>query len=61
MYIIMSNDGRICFMILPDKNIMVFFAQNIVISWQPFLISCFTKIHNMKVPHLPRYHHRGTS
>ena len=30
----MSNDGRICFIVVPDKNIM----ENItlVISWQPF-------------------------
>ena len=32
----MSNDGRICFTVVPDKNIM----ENItsVISWQPFRI-----------------------
>ena len=30
----MSNDSRICFIVVPDKNIM----ENItaVISWQPF-------------------------
>ena len=32
--IMMANDGRICFIVVPDKNIM----ENItsVISWQPF-------------------------
>ena len=32
--IMMSNDGRICFIVDPDKNIM----ENITseISWQPF-------------------------
>ena len=39
--IMMSNDGRICFIVVPDENIM----ENItsVISWQQFWISCFTK------------------
>ena len=39
--IMMSNDGGICFIVVPDKNIM----ENItsVISSQPFWISCFTK------------------
>ena len=37
--IMMSNDGRICFIVVPDKNIMGKITS--VISWQPF--SCFTK------------------
>ena len=32
--IMMSNDGRICFIVVPDKNIMVNMTS--VISWQPF-------------------------
>ena len=39
--IMMSNDGRICFIVVPDKNIMEKITS--VISWQPFWISCFTK------------------
>ena len=47
--IMMSNDGRICFIVVPDKNIM----ENItsVISWQPFWISCFTKYPQGWEPH----------
>ena len=37
----MSSDGMICLIVVPDTNIM----ENIssVISWQQFLISCFIK------------------
>ena len=36
--IMMLNDGRICFIGVPDKKISWFVAENIisVISWQPF-------------------------
>ena len=54
--IMMSNDDRICFIIVPDKNIM----ENITFMAAILNFMFYETSTRMRATHPPRYHHRGT-
>ena len=60
--IMMSNDGRICLM-SSDKNIMVCCSKYNLSDFMAAILNFMfsKKPTKKKVPHPPRYHHRGTS
>ena len=57
----MSNDGRICFIVVPDKNIMVCCSKYNFIDFMAAILNfMFYKTSTrIRAPHPPRYHRRG--
>ena len=58
--IMMSNDGSVCFIVVPDKNIMEKYNfSNFVAAILNFMF--YKTSTRMRAPHPPRYHHWETS
>ena len=56
----MLNDGRICFIVVRDKNIIVCCSKYSFSDFMAAILNFifYKKSTRMKVPHPPRYHHR---
>ena len=61
--IMMSNDGRICFIVISDKHIKVCCLKYNFSDLMAAILNLifYKKPTRMRAPHPPRYHHRGTS
>ena len=61
--IMMWNDGRICFIVVPDKNIMVCCSKYNFGDFMAAILNFmfYKKSTRMRAPNPFRYHHRGTS
>ena len=59
----MLNDDRICFIVVPDKKILWFVAQNITSVIMAAILNYmfYKRPTRVRAPPPPRYHHRGTS
>ena len=59
----MSNDGRICFIVVPDNNIIVCCSKYNFSDFMAAILNFmfYKKSLRMRAPHPPRYHHRGTN
>ena len=61
--IMMSNDGRICFIVVPDKNNLVCCSKYNFGDFMAAILNFmfYKKSTRMRAPNPSRYHHRGIS